>query len=119
MYRNDPRQATKRAEPASSKALAQHLALLVWRLSPGETRPYSAGGLAVQARWLAALAVCCVFVNKFVTAFTVLAKSPFNVLQSYVLAGCLSFLLPMGSHLTLLRYIEDFSINLKLNRRKT
>lgn len=56
---------------------------------------YIAGSLAGDRRKLAALAICYTFVSNYVPAFNVLAKTPFNVLQSYTFAGGLALLVLM------------------------
>ena len=62
-----------------------------------------AGGLAVFPGRLAVLAVCYIFVSNFIPAFNQLALTPFNVLQSYILAGGLAFLILMHFHLSTLQ----------------
>jgi alpha-1,2-mannosyltransferase len=52
-------------------------------------------GYVASWRWPAALALCYILVSNYVPAFNVLAKTPLNVLQSYMLFGGLAFLLVM------------------------
>lgn len=56
---------------------------------------FMAGCFAGQPRNLLALGICYAFVSNFVPAFNLLAKTPLNVMQSYMLAGGLAFLLLM------------------------
>jgi hypothetical protein len=60
---------------------------------------FIAGGLAGDRRKLALLAICYTFVSNYVPVFNALAETPFNVTQSYMFAGGLTFLILM--HLTL------------------
>ena len=61
------------------------------------------GSLAVYPWRLAVLALCYIFVSNFIPAFNQLAPTPFNVLQSYILAGGLAFLILMHFHLSTLQ----------------
>jgi alpha-1,2-mannosyltransferase len=51
-----------------------------------------AGDLA-NWRWPVALVLCYAFVSNYVPAFNALAKTPLNILQSYMLFGGLAFLM--------------------------
>ncbi len=56
---------------------------------------YIAGTLSGDQRKLVALAISYIFVSNYIPAFNLLANSPFNVLQSYRLAGGLALLILM------------------------
>jgi hypothetical protein len=62
-----------------------------------------AGGLATYPGRLAALALSYIFVSNFISAFNLLAPTPFNVLQSYTLAGGVALLILMHFHLSTLQ----------------
>ncbi|NJM34649.1 MAG: DUF2029 domain-containing protein [Rhodomicrobium sp.] len=80
---------------------------------------FMAGLLAKRQVELAIVACCAFFVSKFIPAFNMLAGTPFNVLQSYTLAGGVVFLLVMHSHLTSLEYASPRSFNLPVKIRRT
>ncbi len=54
---------------------------------------YIAGRLSGDLRGLTILAISYVFLSNFIAVFNLLAQTPFNIFQSYTLAGGLIFLL--------------------------
>lgn len=61
---------------------------------------FLAGSLVGDSRKLLVVAACYVFVSNYIPAFNLLAETPFNFLQSYMLAGGLVLLLVMHRHLS-------------------
>lgn len=64
-------------------------------------------GLMAGQFSLLPIAICYAIVSNFIPAFNVLAKTPLNVLQSYMLAGGIAFLIVMHSGLTKLESIPS------------
>jgi hypothetical protein len=76
---------------------------------------FIAGSLAADRRKLAVLAICYTFVSNYVPVFNVLGTTPFNVMQSYTLAGGLAFLvlmqLSLPHHGSLSNQVTRFFLN--------
>ncbi len=58
-----------------------------------------AAASAGRAAWLILIAISFIFVSNFIPSFNFLAETPYNFLQSYVLAGGLCLLLLMHRQL--------------------
>lgn len=79
---------------------------------------FMAGFFVKKQTELAILAVCAFFVSNFIPAFNMLADTPFNVLQSYMLAGGIVLLIVMHSHLTSTERAGLHNFNLTVKTRR-
>lgn len=70
---------------------------------------FAAGHFMRKPRELILLAVSFIFVSNFIPAFNLLAETPFNFLQSYLLAGGLLFLIVMHLHLAKVQVTDRHS----------